>query len=789
MQGTVKRKGKPSKRDGKADETGEGKETSSGKGGKGGKGGKKGKGGKGRFAARFNDPRFKPFKEKAKKWEDNTADSRFGIGAFSSRARVDSRGRPLAKDTPGGKDLSSRSAPRTLEGFYRGLGAEGIAAGPKGKKVKKAKKDEADDSEEVSEGAGSPEEDEEEPKEEEEEEEEEEASPSFEDDSVEADDGPDVWDTVYGRKGGGDDAEEEVEEGLAEATSRLAVKNCDWDHLTAGHLFAALQSFLPGGGAVKSVNIYLSQFGKEQLEIERKHGPRLWTKPGDEDHGLPLRKDEEGEKPFVPEKDEDQEDDSCDFDEEEDAQGIRTGEGEDGEKFSESRYRAYEMQRLRYYYAIVELDSSETAQHLFRQCDGMEVERSGTVFDLSFVPDEMTFDDEPTGSATRAPASIKGTGFITNALQDSRFAISWDQSDPKRKRAMVQAFEDEKKDDIDAFLAPCDDDSSDVEAGKAAHSKMRDKFRGLFADMGGLPEEKPPSGDEAEEGRGSKRGKVATDEAGEQDGGFQVTFSDSDAEEGEEEEEAEEGGEDDEAALVAQQLADMPSDDDSNMGNMEATFSAGTRDGARKLRETLDRKQRTDGETAWEARLRKRKEGRKAAKKEKLRLAAESKSKDNTADDERRLAKLRAAMGESRGGEEDDEDERGKKKMGRKDKRKELRKRKVEREQEMRAKKREARQDALRAVANASKPEPAAAAPEAVLDPRFSALAHDSRYAPDPTHGKYKRTREQEELDRQMREERRKRPRKAARSGDADRAADGSLARAVNYFKRKEGGS
>ena len=48
----------------------------------------------------------------------------------------------------------------------------------------------------------------------------------------------------------------------------------------------------------------------------------------------------------------------------------------------------------RYYYAIVECDSVEAASHIYNELEGTELERSANVFDLSFVPDEMTFDDE-----------------------------------------------------------------------------------------------------------------------------------------------------------------------------------------------------------------------------------------------------------------------------------------------------------------------------------------------------------------------------------------------------------
>ena len=49
----------------------------------------------------------------------------------------------------------------------------------------------------------------------------------------------------------------------------------------------------------------------------------------------------------------------------------------------------------RYCYAIVECDTVEAASHIYNELEGTELERSANVFDLSFVPDDMAFDDEP----------------------------------------------------------------------------------------------------------------------------------------------------------------------------------------------------------------------------------------------------------------------------------------------------------------------------------------------------------------------------------------------------------
>ena len=48
----------------------------------------------------------------------------------------------------------------------------------------------------------------------------------------------------------------------------------------------------------------------------------------------------------------------------------------------------------RYYYAIAECDTVQTASHLYSELQGAELERSANVMNLSFVPDDMTFEEE-----------------------------------------------------------------------------------------------------------------------------------------------------------------------------------------------------------------------------------------------------------------------------------------------------------------------------------------------------------------------------------------------------------
>jgi hypothetical protein len=79
------------------------------------------------------------------------------------------------------------------------------------------------------------------------------------------------------------DDEEEVEFG--EATKRLAIMHCEWEHMKAMDLFVVLQSFCPPNGKVIAVTVYPSDYGLEEIAKEEALGPQgIWSNNTDNDN-------------------------------------------------------------------------------------------------------------------------------------------------------------------------------------------------------------------------------------------------------------------------------------------------------------------------------------------------------------------------------------------------------------------------------------------------------------------------------------------------------------------------
>lgn len=334
---------------------------------------------------------------------------------FSSRAKVDRYGRKLPKDA--GK--------KELERYYR-IEDEG----PDG---------EADEDEEVeAELRRTNAEDED-------------ITSSSSDDSSSEDDslGEAEGQEVFGML---EEQEGDVPKG--EITSRIAIVNLDWDNIRAADLMAVFSSFTPGNGRILKISVYPSEYGKERMEREEMEGPpkEIFAQ------SRPNRQEDDASSSSG-----DDEDDVLD-DEEKIKKSLLKEDS--GHEFNSAKLRRYQLERLRYFYAVLTCYSKEVAQTIYEAVDGTEYLTTANFFDLRFIPDDTDFsDDKPRDECERIPDGYKPNEFVTDALQHSKVRLTWDADDVTRKEAQKKAFSGSRADidenDLKAYLGS---DSSEDEA-------------------------------------------------------------------------------------------------------------------------------------------------------------------------------------------------------------------------------------------------------------------------------------------------------------------------------------
>ncbi|XP_015184806.1 PREDICTED: ESF1 homolog isoform X2 [Polistes dominula] len=227
-----------------------------------------------------------------------------------------------------------------------------------------------------------------------------------------------------------------------EITRRLAVCNMNWDRIRAVDLMVLFHSFLPSGGIIHSVTIYPSEFGLERMKEEEIKGPVE----------LVDDKIEEEEQGGHSESESD------------------SDSNEEGSSYHMEKLRKYQLNRLKYYYAVLECDSAETANKIYTDCDGIEYECTATRLDLRFIPDDMTFDQEPREVCTELPeiSKYQPRQFVTTALQQAKVQLTWDETNPDREELANKLnsgkVNEINEKDLQAYLASgTSDDDTDNE--------------------------------------------------------------------------------------------------------------------------------------------------------------------------------------------------------------------------------------------------------------------------------------------------------------------------------------
>lgn len=213
-------------------------------------------------------------------------------------------------------------------------------------------------------------------------------SSSSDEDSKEAQDSSDrAWDA---------DLPATHEEGDAPTQGvRLAITDCDWDHMRAADLIAMLQSLCSRGGRVLRVDVYLSDFGQKEQDYEALHGPRI------------------------------------------------RGDGPEA-------IRRYELSKLRRFFAIATLDAPATAAAVYAN-DGLEIEATSASLNLAYVPEGVVLDQARIrDSASEVDTSYKPPPqYYVAARQQTKVGCSWEADEPERDRVFSK-----QDDDLQLYVAP-----------------------------------------------------------------------------------------------------------------------------------------------------------------------------------------------------------------------------------------------------------------------------------------------------------------------------------------------
>jgi hypothetical protein len=249
-------------------------------------------------------------------------------------------------------------------------------------------------------------------------------------------------------------------------SARLAAVNMDWDNIRASDIMAVANSFVPADGRILNVTIYPSEFGMERLQREEIEGPprEIFASSANKDKDKTTTLDDASE----PESgDEDQERANL--------QGDDTGE-----EFDSTALRSYQLDRLRYYYAVITCSSANAAKSIYDNLDGREYLTSANFFDLRFVPDDTTFDQDAHDECGKLPDGYKPNEFTTDALTHSKVKLTWDADDATRKEVQKRAFSRKEIDEneLQAYLGT-DSSSSEDEEEAAKTDKAANLRRAL----------------------------------------------------------------------------------------------------------------------------------------------------------------------------------------------------------------------------------------------------------------------------------------------------------------------
>ncbi|KAH9385280.1 uncharacterized protein NEMAJ01_0176 [Nematocida major] len=216
-----------------------------------------------------------------------------------------------------------------------------------------------------------------------------------------------------------------------EATRRMAILNVDWDSIGANEIYRVISVFARKE-SIQRVVLYKTKYGVQELEKEEQEGPAVMN--------LDVN-----------------------------------------EETQEMELREYLKNKMKYFYAVVELDTAEAGRELYAAVDGLEIEETHNYIDARFIPDDAVISDvvvEETSQLHNTARKIP-----INPLYSTKPQLKWDE-DPIRDRYLRDLFVKE----VDLEVANSLIDMSDDEEKQAYYKK---------AMLESMPEEEAPEEEES----------------------------------------------------------------------------------------------------------------------------------------------------------------------------------------------------------------------------------------------------------------------------------------------------
>jgi hypothetical protein len=144
--------------------------------------------------------------------------------------------------------------------------------------------------------------------------------------------------------------------------------------------------------------------------------------------------------------------------------------GENSTDYDEIALREYELSKLRYYFAIAQCDTIETANILYEQLDDVELGDTAMALELRFVPDELDLSSreirDSCSSTSNVSHNYKPPQFVINALQHTNVECSWDKGEKEREKKLtnISSWRTLKESEFMQYIASSDsEDYSDKE--------------------------------------------------------------------------------------------------------------------------------------------------------------------------------------------------------------------------------------------------------------------------------------------------------------------------------------